>query len=292
MIPEFLIIGAEKSGTTWLYKKLKQHPEIYLPLTKECHFFNKYNSNLKEIDRYKNMGWNWYKKFFDSKPDNAQAGEITPMYICDPQAPARIARDLPGIKLIYILRNPVTRAYSHYWMAFRKGHINKKFEEIVEEKNPQIILRGKYASQLERYYDLFPKENIKGYIYESFFQNSHKGLESIHEFLGVRKLPVKQELRKKVLASPKPKSKILGTIIAGTAQKMRKNPFTFELLDWIKKTGAASLIKNWNTEEVPYPPMDKAIYEKLFEFYEPEIETLKKYNLNIDIWEEFENYNL
>lgn len=288
--PNFLVIGAEKSGTTWLYNKLREHPEIYLPLTKECHFFNKYNSNLKEIDNFSNLGWNWYQRFFDKIPKEAKAfGEITPMYICDPVAPERIAKGLPNVKLIYILRNPIERAYSHYWMALRKGHVERSFESVVAEKDPRIIQRGKYAEQLEKYYKLFPKKNIRGFVHELFFDNPHEGLKSIYDFLGLETHDsFKKNKSKKVLASPKPKSQLLHNIISRTAKKMRKHSFTFFLLDWLKESGVASSIKGWNIDSEPYPPMEESLYYELLDYYLSDIEKIEtRYDFDVNIWKKY-----
>lgn len=288
--PNFLIIGAEKSGTTWLYNKLRQHPEIYLPLTKECHFFNKFNSNLDVRDNYNKLGWEWYGRFFNEIPEQVKAvGEATPMYLCDPVAPQRIAGDIPEVKLIYLLRNPIRRAYSHYWMAYRKGDIDESFEEIVAEKDPRFIERGRYARQLTNFYRLFPKENLKGYIFEYFFENPEEGLKDIFKFLGVevQNFPFKDN-RQKVHASSKPRSKILNKVISKAAKKLRKNSFTFGLLDWFKSTGIAPTIKDWNNYPEVYPPLSKSLFYELFEYYEEDIEMLEKQErFKLDVWKEY-----
>jgi hypothetical protein len=285
--PNFLVLGAEKSGTTWLYNKLSEHPEIYLPLTKECHFFNRYNSNLEENNNYTELGWSWYRRFFENAPEMAKSwGEVTPMYLCDPEAPERIARDLPDIKLIYILRNPITRAYCHYWMAYRKGHTNKTFEEIVADKDPRFIKRGLYASQLQKYHDLFPANNIRGFIHEHFFDQPYEGLNNIYNFLDVslRKKPENKNSNK-VHGAPKPKNKFLHNVISKTAKSLRKNKITFGLLDWFKKTGIAPAIKHWNLDSEPYPSISKAMYNKLLEYYMPDINKLEtEFGLNVDDW--------
>lgn len=288
--PNFLVIGAEKSGTTWLYNKLRQHPEVYLPLTKECHFFNSLNSNLTGNENYNNLGWDWYRRFFEDIPEQVKAaGEVTPMYICDPDASRRIARDLPDVKLIYILRNPVTRAYSHYWMARRKGNVEKSFEKIVTEKDPRFIERGKYAKQLEKYYDLFPPKNLRGYIYETFFQNPEKGLKDVYSFLNLEEQNSTIEVdNQKVHAAQKPKSRMLQNLITKSAKKLRKNPITFGILDWLKASGIAPAIKHWNSESEPYPPISESLFYELLEYYREDMNLVKeKWRFETEIWEDF-----
>jgi len=113
ILPTFLFIGAEKAGTTWFYARLKEHPDIFVPETKELHFFNKYNSNLEKMDRFEKLGLNYYQRFFQRYAGEKAIGEVCPMYLCDPCAPVRIRQTLPQVKLIACLRNPADRAYSH-----------------------------------------------------------------------------------------------------------------------------------------------------------------------------------
>src|SRR4051794_13012479 len=107
-LPNFLVVGAQRSGTTIFHQILLTHSEIYVPSRrKEIHFF----------DRYFDRGLNWYKSYFP--PENAAArysaiGEVTPDYLAIPEVPARIHATLPNCRLIFILRNPIERAYSWY----------------------------------------------------------------------------------------------------------------------------------------------------------------------------------
>src|SRR5690348_11928752 len=96
VLPNFLVIGVEKGGTTWLHTQLKKHPEIFLPNTKEVHFFNKYNSNFVAHDYFK-FGLDWYREFFKDYEGQQAIGEVTPMYICDAEAPLRIKQTLPDV---------------------------------------------------------------------------------------------------------------------------------------------------------------------------------------------------
>ena len=108
MLPNFIILGSQKAGTTSLYQVLKQHPEIFMPAKKELNFFFHKAEYAK--------GQNYYQRYFKNAPVNARAiGEASPGYICHPETPKRIHRLLPNAKLIVTVREPISRAYSQYW---------------------------------------------------------------------------------------------------------------------------------------------------------------------------------
>ena len=114
--PNFLVIGAQRSGTTWLDTALRAHPQVYLPeRRKEIHYF----------DEHYSRGAEWYREFFSAaaaRPGLKAIGEVTPRYLFDPLVPQRIAGDFPSMRLIAILRNPADRAYSQFCMYVgRKG---------------------------------------------------------------------------------------------------------------------------------------------------------------------------
>jgi len=110
--PDFLYIGPDKSGSTWLYSILNAHPQCFVPVLKDIYFF----------DRYYDKGWNWYSAFFEQTPKNVNVrGELSHDYLFSKLAAERIKSDLPSIKLLSILRNPVDRAYSHYLYLLTTG---------------------------------------------------------------------------------------------------------------------------------------------------------------------------
>ena len=191
-LPNFLCVGAQKAGTTTLHDILIQHPEIYLPEIKETKFFQD-NSKYKK-------GLNYYEKEFFGKWNGERAiGEIDPDYMYFEYVPERIYKHLgKDIKLIFMLRNPVDRAYSHYWMSYRRGYETETFERAIELEQERIkidefhrshfsyIDRGFYAKQIKRYLKLFPKENMLFIIFEEdFLKNRKKTIKSILSFIGV-----------------------------------------------------------------------------------------------------------
>ena len=133
MLPNFLVIGSQKAGTTSIYHVLKAHPQIFQPERKEINYFFHEEEYAK--------GENWYRQYFENIPEGVKAlGEATPGYIVHPEAPARIHRLLPDAKLILTVRHPVNRAYSQYWDNRRSLSEYRSFEEVVE-----IALEANYA---------------------------------------------------------------------------------------------------------------------------------------------------
>lgn len=187
----FLGIGAQKSGTTLLYTHLKDVKEICLGKVKEIHFF--------DIDEKFNKGIEFYKTYFEHCKYNSIKGEITPAYIYFDDIPEKIYNTLgKDIKFIVLLRNPIERAYSHYWMMRKRKKekypfilaIVLEFFRIKKNKNYardySYISRGFYFKQLKRYFDFFPKDNFKIILYEDFVKDQNKYMNEVLDFLEVK----------------------------------------------------------------------------------------------------------
>ena len=119
MLPNFIIAGAEKSGTSSLSFYISEHPDIYIPKIKELHFFD--NS-----DNY-SKGFGWYEKQFSGWSGEKAVGECTPFYMFDYSCAEKIKMQFPDIKVLFILRNPADRAYSNYWHQVRGGKEFRSF---------------------------------------------------------------------------------------------------------------------------------------------------------------------
>lgn len=270
--------------TTWLYQQLKEHPDIYVPETKELHFFNKYNSNLYEKNHFQ-LGMNWYKNFFRNYRGEKAIGEVTPMYICDRYAPERIRETLPNIKMIAVLRNPVDRAYSHYWMAKSKKHTQNTFEEVVNNKQPKFIERGLYYEQLQRYYELFDKEQILILLADDFYNNKENSLQKVFRFLDVNTNYISNDTEKKVNKTGAYRSPFLYNLITKSTHALRKSNRTGKLVDFTKKIGLADFIMRKNRKEFQYPEIPNDLKHRLIAYYKPHNENLQKLiNRDIQHW--------
>jgi hypothetical protein len=202
-LPNFLVIGAAKSGTTALHHYLKQHPGIFLSKIKEPRFFafeeQKLDFRGPGDRRYQQeivSNFEDYCNLFNGAAENQAVGEMSPLYLSQPGTAARIARRLPEAKLIVILRHPAERAYSQFLMHRRDGHepLGDFAEALAAE--PQRIednwlpiwfyrRRGFYFQQLSSYYECFPGSRIRVFLYEDFVANPLKLIRDICDFLGV-----------------------------------------------------------------------------------------------------------
>ena len=196
MLPNFLIIGAARSGTSTLYSLLQEHSDIYLPKNKrpEPHYFFK----AAEYER----GLEYYQKRYFSAWDGERAiGETSTSYIFGPDTPARIACDLPGVRLIAMLRNPIERAYSNYWHTVASGLESLDFQQAInresertaalagtdyaEVKPYSYLERGLYFQQLQRWLPHFDRGRMHFVIFDDFVSDTVGEYARVLEFLDV-----------------------------------------------------------------------------------------------------------
>ena len=201
-MPNFLVIGAAKGGTTALHRYLGQHPQIYMSQPKELRFFPFENqrpdyrgpgdalyvsSMLYSIEDY--------QAHFAESPAYPARGESSPLYLYFPRSAERIRHYIPEAKLIAILRHPAERAYSQYMMIKRDGLETLGFAEALAVEEQRIAdhwghlwhyrRRGFYAAQLQRYFDIFRREQLKIYLYEDYVADPVGLMQDLFRFLNV-----------------------------------------------------------------------------------------------------------
>lgn len=216
ILPDYLIIGAQRAGTTSLYDFLCRHPDVAGPTAaktdihwaKELHFFD---------DKYW-LGVDWYRSFFPLAATRAVirrrggdllAGEASPSYLFHPAVPVRVAATVPKVRLIALLRDPIERAYSHYQLMVRTGREELSFEDALAAEDERLaaeeermradpryssakyrhyayLTRGLYADQLERWLEYFPREQLLVVRAEDFRARPGDIYAEIVAFLGLR----------------------------------------------------------------------------------------------------------
>jgi Sulfotransferase domain len=185
-LPTFLIIGAAKSGTTTLYEYLCRHPQIFMSTPKEPEFFARDENYTRGIE--------WYSSLFDDAQPHQICGEASTIYTRSPQFPhtaARIAQHLPQAKLIYIMRHPVDRAYSHYVQRIKTAQNKKENLEIQETFEDRIrresffLDSSNYILQIEQYLPLFKRESILFLLMEDLIFELPATLAKVCQFLEI-----------------------------------------------------------------------------------------------------------
>jgi hypothetical protein len=198
-LPDFIIGGAPRSGTTWLYALLERHPGIYMaqPVTPEPKFFL--------VDHLYARGLPFYANTWFANANGARlTGEKSTDYLESAPAAERMARDIPRVNLVFILREPASRAYSNYLWTRMNGLETEDFkaalrlEEQRERELPEkwkfarpfsYFSRGLYADMLEEYFKRFPREQILTLRFEDILDRPEHVAEALHRFLGVEFRP-------------------------------------------------------------------------------------------------------
>jgi len=173
---DFIGIGAQKAGTSWIHACLYEHPDIFMPATKELHFFSNYYAN----------GWPWYAAHFHNLNDHERAGEFSPTYLYHPEAPKRIFDYHARIKLLVCLRDPVERTVSAYRYALQTGVIPPTMTlDTVIHLYPAYVEHSLYFAQIERYLKYFSPDQLLVMLYEDIAGDADGFMRQIYQFLEV-----------------------------------------------------------------------------------------------------------
>lgn len=287
-LPNFLIIGAMKSGTTSLYNYLKQHPEIYMSPVKEPRFFA-LEMEPKPPGPVRQPGPGFsevrdleiYQSLFDGVTTETAYGEASPLYIYHPTAPERIHHHIPDVKIIAILRNPTERAFSHYLHICRIGKepITNFAEAIATE--PQRLKenwselwhyrrRGRYGEQLQRYFDRFDRSQIRVYLNEDLNTNPQAVFQDAFQFLGVDDQFVVNTTRRHNSAKKLPKNKVIHSFLT------QQNPLKSLLKPLLPDRYRQQLRHQINQQNLVVPTLSQDMREQLTAWYREDILALQR----------------
>lgn len=259
----FIGLGAQKSGTSWVYACLYEHPEICSPI-KEIHFFSR--------ERF-NEGKDWYESHFKKCRAGLMRGEFSTSYLYSEETPERIRALYPEAKLIVILRNPIDRAYSQYTNAIKAGEIQGSVTaEEYFKSEPSSLLQGKYTAQLERYYTHFPNDQILVLIYEDSKRDPVAFIKRIYEFIGVDTTFVPSMLMKEVNVARVPRTHHIDSLMHRVAEAMRH--CGLDRVVWmIRKLGLPDLVRAFNTKAGTHVK-DKRRSVELIQYFKEDVQKL------------------
>ena len=277
MKPNFLVIGAAKAGTTWLYSCLYEHPEIYLPDIKELHFFSYEDVYQK--------GFNWYESNFRNVTVEKAVGEVSPSYLPFESTAERIYTYNPDIQLIVILRNPIDRAYSHYCMAMRTNKVEKNIERGLSLDSPYVQW-GLYHDQITRFMQLFPRNQIKVLLFDDIKSNPQFLLKDVYSYLNVDSafLP-KSAFQVKNPQRSMPKYPKIYKSLKGIYNDLSVNSdIANKILTQLRYRGYFDLFHRINRGS-SFPKISEEKKMKLADFYDGDVSELSKViNKDLSSW--------
>jgi predicted GIY-YIG superfamily endonuclease len=241
---DFIVPGAQKSGTTALHYFLKKHPQIALPDRQEMHFFDD-----EEVFSQQPVDYELLHQHFRTVAKSAVSGEVTPSYLYWKPAMERIANYNPLIKLVILLRNPIDRAFAHWNMQRFKDREPLDFLDALKEEPRRIaqplsiesrrfayVDRGFYSGQLERVFTFFPREQQVHIVkFENFRDRKQETLDSIFDFLGVKRIRSIRDKDRNVVpyerAITNEERKYLAEVFAAEIAKLEQM-LGWDLSDW------------------------------------------------------------
>jgi len=264
VVPNFLFIGADRCGSKSLHNIFRQHPDTYVPAIADPYFFD------KNYDR----GLDWYFNLFkDAPPSSTAIGEFSHDYIHSSDAAGRIARDLPGVKLMATLRHPIDRAFSSYGAAYSAGMIRSSFATALKEV-PELIENSFYADKLECYFEHFDRSQVKVLFFDDLAADPVSFAKQAFDFLGLR-FVTEIDYGRKMSPLSKPRLPFSGAVSKQAANLLRKLGWV-NLLGKLKSSRAVRGIFYKPYTQQDKPDVDPQVREMLKDVFEPQIVRLEE----------------
>jgi hypothetical protein len=291
VLPNFLLIGAAKAGTTSLWGLLAQHPEVFLPETKEPNYFvfpeqparcagPAPEPVLHELlHKFSVTTWSQYVALFAGTTGEKAVGEASVRYLYFPEALARIRERLPHARMIAVLREPVSRLYSHYCMN-RQFQLEDLELEAALAAEPQRIRAGwgfdwhyagvsRYAAQIERWFEAFGRERVAVHLHDDLGADPAGVYRQVCRFLGVAESFV-PDFRERAKEAYRPRHLALDRLLH------HPNPVRslgFRVLGPSRYESLRKRVRSWNS--APVPPLERALHRRLKELFRDDVQRLE-----------------
>ncbi|CAN5543379.1 sulfotransferase [soil metagenome] len=296
-IPDFIIAGAPKCGTTALAFFLSEHPEVCISRIKEPRFFTKLKGDMEKtiegdgprLSGNYEKGFEWYGALFETAVSGQLKGEASTVYFCNEDAADLIHKHVPDVKLVFMLREPVNRLYSHYWQEYKLGFDFPSFDEMVNTSNPRLLYYKRisaYKDNLMRYLQLFKPLQIHIIIQEEFERDTEGHFKKVQQFLGLNYHEV--DLNKRVNDQVAPKNRKIARLLTVLQSSKMKKIIPEKVLEktgqWRKK------LFKFNATSFKYPPMPETLYDSLKETFEKDIVYVEQLlGRKIEDWQKQQN---
>lgn len=275
MLPNFLVGGALKGGTTTLYHYLKQHPDVFMAARKELRFFaydvddpwcleNGHAFPIKNLEAYK-------AEFSDVGEETA-VGEASPNYLASSFAPQKIRETIPDVKLIFSLRDPVKSAYSSYLMDVRGNREDRPIEDALDVQERRVE-RYRYYHYLQNWYATFPADQIKVILFENLIARTDATMREIYAFLHVDPAftPNKEEADQNKGGIPKSRA---AASFYRTIRQLRGSQFVMRIRPYLPKAAQTAYRNARDATLSKAPPMPEHLIQNLQAYYAEDIKAL------------------
>jgi hypothetical protein len=234
--PNFIYIGPDKAGSSWLHEVLLTHPQVFMPVAKDLYFF----------DRYYDRGLPWYlSQFADASPQQTVVGEVCQDYLFCAEAPGRIADSLGSARFMVTLRDPADRAFSSYLYMLKQGQKPGTFLEALDGR-PELIEHGRYATGIERFTDLFGTDSVYVAVFDDLVNDPQAFIDGLLDWLEIAPLPLSDEQLKAQLPAGRARS-------AAAARLARR------AADFVRERDGANLVGRVKRS----PVVQKSLYRTL-----------------------------
>lgn len=301
-LPGFVIVGVPKAGTTSLYHYLKDHPQVFMPVKGELHYFTRDfigaacegpgdQATFRRVCR----DWGEYRAFFAKARADQVVGEASPSYFFFPDCIPRLKEALGSdVRLILALRHPVDRAYSNYLHLRRGDREHLAFEEALAAEEERRRLgwgdfwryreHSQYADRLETYLDAFPRAHLEVVIFEELIRDPRAVLSRLFGFLGVEPSYRPRNLDIVYNKAGKAKNPVLAAILRGTGRfgAVGRRVLPASLFGWLQRARDRAATAN---REGVRERLSPGLRRRLFADYEDEVARLERLlGRRLDVW--------
>ena len=278
ILPNFIIVGAPKAGTTSRYHYLSEHPQVFMSTPKEVNFFSSkeiieqglyYKSHLIEK-------WSEYLELFKEAGDRKAIGEGSVSYLFYPHTPEKIKEKLADVKIIILLRNPTKRAFSHYLMDYRMGLVSESFEQIIYKKNNSILDKlhyqqyvelGMYYQQVKRYLDTFGNDQVKVFLQEDLRYRQKDVIRDLYRFLDLNDYEL-QKSGQEHNSFTMPKNKFIHGLYSSI--------FIRTIASFLFRDTVKEKVKDLLFERKKKPKLEENTRNYLYDIYHDDLKKLEK----------------
>ena len=210
--PNFIYIGPDKAGSSWLHEVLRRHPQVFMPPAKGLYFF----------DRYYDRGLSWYlSQFTGARPEHLVRGEVCQDYLFHPDAPDRMAESLGALRMMVTLRDPADRAFSSYLHMLRSGWEPVTFDQALD-RYPELIEHGRYATHLDRFVQRFGRDSVYIAVFDDLQADPQTFVDGLISWLGIDSMTLDAGLLEARLPAGRARSTLVSRLVSSGAALARE----------------------------------------------------------------------